>query len=172
MSRSRCPHFVMLPLLLCFSEACQCEEPRPSANTTSSAGNTSANHPGTPVTPRVDPALLSGVALQLPAAAPEPEALREALAAGATHETIETSIDRQAILNTSRPGGRQALDSLDLRAAAEQQVLPDFANAAHVVYWVRQVGPADPSDAGNLVGVVWPRDGEPSVFYARAVFGN
>jgi hypothetical protein len=73
-------------------------------------------------------------------------------------------------------GREPAMDSADLAAdhptldlapdTEHNDTLPDFTTARHVMYWIRpEMGLGGYYDP-YVIGIVWPAEGNPEVFYA------
>ena len=60
--------------------------------------------------------------------------------------------------------------TLDLGPDIERdEPLPDFAAARHVMYWVRpEMGLGGYYDP-RVIGIIWPAEGDPEVFYATVL---
>lgn len=88
------------------------------------------------------------------------DAIRAAVAAGASPENAEERVGTPALINTTRPRDRRLLEGADIGIDEESGVPPLPRGAHHVVYWLRPVESRNP----RLAGIAWDESGVPVLF--------
>ncbi len=94
-------------------------------------------------------------------------AIRGAVKAGRSPETIERDVEVPATINTTRGDDRGALMGADIAPDPERaDDLPPIHDPSwEVVYWVRSIESYNP----KIVGVAWDEDGNADVFFAEGL---
>src|SRR5262249_26921793 len=111
------------------------------------------------------------VAAQKPAAAKAKDArLVAAISAAAgkriTPDKVEAAVGTRATLNTFRKEDRLVLSHVDIVPDPDRQPpLPASDTIRWVAYWIRPIGSRNP----KVVGICWPKDGRPQVFFGEVL---
>jgi hypothetical protein len=77
---------------------------------------------------------------------------------------VESSVGTKATLNTIRKGDADTLSGADIVADRDAgPAMGDRDAISHVAYWIRPVDSRNP----RLVGIVWPKNGKPRIFFGE-----
>ena len=90
--------------------------------------------------------------------------VEEAVKKRVSPSEIERFVGAKACRNTIRKGDREVIRIMDF---GTDRSVPNLIAMEHVVFWDRPVPVDDyPCIAWVVIGVVWPRSGDPQLFYA------
>jgi ankyrin repeat protein len=81
-------------------------------------------------------------------------------------DKVEAAVGSKATLNTFRAGDRDTFSIADIAVDPDRKpAMPDRDSLRWVAYWVRPVDSHNP----KIVGVCWPKDGKPKVFFGEVL---
>ena len=93
-------------------------------------------------------------------------AVKAAADKGIGPDKIEAAVGTKATLNTRRAADRDAFSGADIAEdPGRKPALPARDSLRWVVYWVRPVDSRNP----KVVGVCWPKEGKPQLFYGEVL---
>jgi hypothetical protein len=91
-------------------------------------------------------------------------AVRVAAARDLAPNEAERAVGMKAVLNTSRERDRWVFTRADIVADPDhEEALPARDSIRWAAYWVRNVESRNP----KLVGIYWPKEGRPKVFFGE-----
>ena len=88
------------------------------------------------------------------------DAIRAAVAAGASPENAEERVGAPALINTTRARDRRLLEGADIGADEESSDPPLPRGFHNVVYWLRPIDAPSP----RIAGIAWDESGSPALF--------
>ena len=92
--------------------------------------------------------------------------VKAAAAKGIMPDKIEAAVRTRATLNTFREEDRGPFRRADIAPDPDGGPgLPDAKTIRWAAYWVRPVEARNP----RIVGIVWPKEGRPRVFFGKAL---
>ena len=93
-------------------------------------------------------------------------AVKAAAEKGIEPGKIEAAVGTKATLNTLREVDRDAFSRADIAEdPGRKPALPARDSLRCVVYWVRPIDSKNP----KIVGVCWPKEGRPRLFYGEVL---